>query len=99
MSKEIHYKRIEENLAQEGIQTRIEKIKNQIETELCSYVPNTFWNRKKHKVFLPYTDGFDESQIPTKAIPIQMNVQLFEYCKKEIKDILDKNLIRNSHSP
>ena len=40
-----------------------------------------FWNRKKHKVSLPYVDEFDESQIPTKARPIQMNVQLLEYCK------------------
>ena len=44
-------------------------------------------------------EGFDESQIPTKARPIQMNTQLLEYCKKEIKYLLDKNLIRKSHSP
>ena len=40
-----------------------------------------FWNRKKHKVSLPYVDECDESQIPTKARPIQMNVQLLEYYK------------------
>ena len=28
-----------------------------------------------------------------------MNAQLFEYCKEEIKDLLDKNLIRKSQSP
>ena len=28
-----------------------------------------------------------------------MNAQLLEYCKQEIKDLLDKNLIRKSHSP
>ena len=97
--KEIHCKRIEENLLQKEVQTRIEKIKNQIETELCSSIPNAFWNRKKHKVLLPYVDGFDEYQIPTKARPIQMNAQLLEYCKKEIQDLLDKNLITKSHSP
>ena len=97
--KEIHYKRIEENLLQKEVQTRIEKIKNQIERELCSSIPNAFWNRKKHKVLLPYVDGFDEYQIPTKARPIQMNAQLLEYCKKEIQDLLDKNLITKSHSP
>ena len=97
--KEIHCKRIEENLLQKEVQTRIEKIKNQIETELCSSIPNAFWNRKKHKVLLPYIDGFDEYQIPTKARPIQMNAQLLEYCKKEIQDLLDKNLITKSHSP
>ena len=95
----MHYKRIEENLLQREAQTRIEKIKNQIETNLCSSIPNTFWDRKKHKVSLPYVEGFDENQISTKARPIQMNAQLLEYCKKEIKDLLDKNLIRKSHSP
>ena len=48
---------------------------------------------------MPYVDGFDENQIPTKARPIQMNAQLLEYCKQEIKDLLDKILIRKSHSP
>ena len=99
ISKEIHYKKIEENLLQEDIQTRIEKIKNQIEINLCSFVPNAFWNRKKYKVSLPYADGFDESQIPIKVRPIQMNAQLLKYCKEEIKDSLDKNLIRKSQSP
>ena len=73
ISKEIHYKRIEENLLQKAIQTRMEKIKNQIETELCSSIPNAFWDIKKHKVSLPYIDGFDEAQIATKVRPIQMN--------------------------
>ena len=48
---------------------------------------------------MPYVEGFDENQISTKARPIQMNAQLLEYCKKEIKDRLDKNLIRKSQSP
>ena len=41
-SKKIHYKRMEENLLQKDIQTRIEKIKNQIETNLYSSIPNAF---------------------------------------------------------
>ena len=88
---------MEENLLQKDIQTRIEKIKNQIEIDLCSSIPNTFWNRKKHKVSFPYVDSFDENQIPTKARPIQMNAQLLEYCKEETNDLLNKNLIRKSH--
>ena len=48
---------------------------------------------------MPYVEGFDENQILTKARPIQMNAQLLEYCKKEIKDLMDKDLIRNSQSP
>ena len=48
---------------------------------------------------MPYVDGFDENQIPTKARPIQMNAQLLECCKQKIKDLLDKILIRKSHYP
>ena len=40
-----------------------------------------------------------KNQISTKARPIQMNAQLLEYCKQEIKDLLNKNLIRKSQSP
>ena len=50
-------------------------------------------------VSLPYEKDFNEKQIPTKARPIQMNPELLEYCKKEIQDLLDKRLIRPSHSP
>ena len=50
-------------------------------------------------VSLPYEKDFNEKQIPTKAKPIQMNPELLEYCKKEINDLLDKNLIRASYSP
>ena len=37
ISKEIHYKRIEENILQKEVQTTIEKIKNQIETKLSHH--------------------------------------------------------------
>ena len=50
-------------------------------------------------VSLPYEKYFFEKQIPTKARPIQMNPGLLEYCKKEIKDLLDKKLIRPSFFP
>lgn len=40
-----------------------------------------------------------EKQIPTKARAIQMNEEIEEFCKKEIKDLLDKKLIRKSNSP
>ena len=49
--------------------------------------------------FLSYIVGFDENQIPIKARPIQMNQQILEYHKKDIQNLLDKNLIRKSHSP
>ena len=99
LTTEIKYKRIEENLKSEKIQERIKQIHQQIETNLCSSIPNAFWNRKQHMVSLPYEKDFNEKQIPTKARPIQMNPELLEYCKKEIQDLLDKNLIRPSLSP
>ena len=50
-------------------------------------------------VNLPYAKEFKEHLIPTKARPIQMNQEQLEYCKKEIKDLLSKGLIKNSKSP
>ena len=38
-------------------------------------------------------------KISTKARPIQMNEELLQYCQKEIKDLLDKGLIRKNKSP
>jgi len=40
-----------------------------------------------------------KKKIPTKARPIQMNEELLQYFQKEIKDLLDKGLIRKSNSP
>ena len=77
----------------------IKQIQRQIEENLCSSIPNAFWNRKQHMVSLPNEKDFNEKQIPTKARPIQMNPELLEYYKKEINDLLDKKLIRPSHSP
>ena len=50
-------------------------------------------------VSLPYEKDFNEKQIPTKARPIQMSLELLEYCKKEINNLLSKELIRSSNSP
>ncbi|KAA0052109.1 Enzymatic polyprotein [Cucumis melo var. makuwa] len=58
------------------IQSKIENFQKQLEKEVCSSLPNAFWDRKKHMVTLPYEDGFKEAQIPTKARPIQMNKDL-----------------------
>ena len=99
LKKEIQYKKTEENLESQQIQDRIKQIQKQIEENICSSIPNAFWNRKQHMVSLPYEKDFNETQIPTKARPIQMNLELLEYCKKEIQDLLDKNLKKPSHSP
>ena len=50
-------------------------------------------------VDLPYENSFDERQIPTKARPIQTNMELEQHCKNEIKDLESKGLIVKSRSP
>ena len=99
LRKEIQYKKTEENLKSNQLQDRIKQVQKQIENNLCSLIPNAFWNRKQHMVSLPYEKDFNEKQSPTKARPIQMSPELLEYCKKEINDLLSKKLIRPSHSP
>ena len=47
---------------------------------------------------LPYSQNFDESKIPTKARPIQINEKHLEYYKQEIDSLLKKKLIRPSKS-
>ncbi|WMV51264.1 hypothetical protein MTR67_044649 [Solanum verrucosum] len=67
--------------------------------DICDDHPSAFWNRKKHIVTLPYEDNFSEDDIPTKSCPCQMNVELVEFCKKEIDNLLQKGLIKPSKSP
>lgn len=43
--------------------------------------------------------NFNESRIFTKSRLIQMDKELFDYCVKEINDLLKKNLICLSKSP
>jgi hypothetical protein len=38
-------------------------------------------------------------RIPTKARPIQMNIELLDFCQKEIANLLAKGIIRKSKSP
>lgn len=99
INKEIHYKKIEDQLQSPSIQEKIKSIQNKFIKDLCSEQPNAFWKRKVHTISLPYEPDFKEANIPTKARPIQMNKQNLDYCKKEIKDFLDKGLIRPSKSP
>ena len=50
LKKEIQYKKAEENLESKQIQDKIKQIQQQIENNLCSSIPNAFWNRKQHMV-------------------------------------------------
>ena len=53
---------------------------------------------KKHIVFLPYMKEFNEKNISTKARPIQMSHEIIDFCKIEINDLLNKNIIRHNKS-
>ena len=99
LKNEIHYKRIEEQIASNTIKNKIISFQNKLEKEVCSNLPSAFWHRKQHMVTLPYIKNFNEKQIPTKARPIQMNHEEMEMCKKEIQNLIDNHIIRNSKSP
>ena len=80
------------------LQSKFDNLKKKLIDDVCSNIPNAFWHRKKHIVDLPYVKGFDEKNIPTKARPIQMNVETIEFCKKEINDLVQKrHMINLSH--
>lgn len=85
LQKEILYSKIEKQLQDPSIKEKIIKLQKEFEDEVCSTIPNAFWGRKVHTVSLPYEKDFDESKIPTKERPIQMNSETLEFCKKEIK--------------
>ena len=98
LKEEVSFNNIQMQLEKPQIKEKIQSLLHHIESTICSNLPHAFWNRKKHIVDLPYEKDFKEKQIPTKARPIQMNEELLQYCQKEIKDLLDKGLIRKSKS-
>ena len=99
LKKEINFLTIEEKLKDSNIREKINQLQEHIQKELCHNLPNAFWERKMHMISLPYEDNFTEDKIPTKARPSQMDREMLEYCKQEIKTLLDKGLITPSKSP
>ena len=70
------------------MQSKIDNFQKIRIDDVCSDVPNAFWHRRKHIVDLPYVKDFDEKNISTKVHHVQMNVEIVEFCKKEINDLL-----------
>ena len=99
LKQEVRYKKIAKQIFDKLLQSKIDNFQKMLINDVCFDVPNGFWHRKKHIVDLPYVKDFDEKNIPTKARPIQMNAETVKFCKKEIHDLLEKKLIRNSKSP
>ncbi|RDX95013.1 Orf V, partial [Mucuna pruriens] len=82
LNREIKFKRIEDQLKSNNIPKFIEGLENKIIKEICEINPTTIWHRKKYEISLPYIKFFNESNIPTKAKPIQMNKEYLEYSHK-----------------
>ena len=82
LKQEVRYKKIAKQISNKVLQSKIDNFQKMLINDVCSDVPNTFWYRKKHIVYLPYVKDFDEKNIPTKARAIQMNAEIVEFCKK-----------------
>jgi len=97
LKKELQYKKTENDIRSN--QNKLKQIEEEFKQEVCAEIPTAFWDRKSYEISLPYKDGFNETNIPTKAKPVQMNQETLRLCKEEIKRFLNKKLIRPSKSP
>lgn len=68
-----------------------------IRRHCTSGVPNSFWNREKYFLDIPYKEGF--AGTPQKDSATQMSPFEAEYCKREIAKLLQRGLIEPSCSP
>jgi len=96
LQNHVSFCRINKQLQSSDLQKKIIDFQNKIEQQICSDLPNAFWKRKQHIVDLPYKDTFSEKLIPTKVRPIQMNADLEQHCRLEIRDLESKGLIQKS---
>ena len=53
MKRKISFHRTEQFLQSPKVIEKVTEVKNKIEKELCSDLPNTIWDKKKHIVDLP----------------------------------------------
>ncbi|GAV77931.1 hypothetical protein CFOL_v3_21399 [Cephalotus follicularis] len=90
--------KLENQLKDSQIKEKIDSLKNNMINNLCSYLPDAPWHKKRHMVSLPYEKNFTEQNIPTKTKPIQMNYVLMKYCEKYFQELLNKKLIEPSKS-
>jgi len=60
LQNHVSFCRIEKQLQNSVLKTKIIDFQNKIEQQICSDLPNAFWKRKQHIVDLPYEDTFLE---------------------------------------
>ena len=83
LKQDLNNLKIQEQLEKGLFQNQQKEIEDKF-NDVCSSVPNAFWDRKRHIVTLPYIPEFDEKFIPTRARAIHMNEELEQTCRKEI---------------
>ena len=76
---------------------KIAQLNKAIGDERCSEEPNAFWHWKQHTIELPYKTEYVGK--PCKIRAILMNKAYMELCEKEIKQLLNRRLIRESDKP
>jgi hypothetical protein len=99
LQNHVSFYRINRQLQNSDLQKKITDLQTKIEQQICLDLPNAFWKRKQHIIDFSYKDTFSEKLIPTKARPIQMNTDLEQHCRLEIRDLESKGLIQKSRSP
>jgi hypothetical protein len=99
LKNHVSYCHINKQLQNSILQKKIIDLQSKIEQQICSDLPNAFRKRKQHVVDLPYEDTFSKKHIPTKARPIQINVDLEQHCRLEIQNLESEGLIQKSRSP
>lgn len=96
MEKKKEMLKLDENLLKGKFEKEISDISQKLKS-CCSEDLNAFWHIHKHEVELPLKKEFHGKLRRSKVI--LMNFEQLRYCKEEIKSLLQKGLIRKSHSP
>ena len=61
LKDEVKYKKIEEELTNSKLQSKIEDFAYMLFKEVCSDLPHAFWHRKRHIVRLLYAKEFKKT--------------------------------------
>lgn len=73
--------KINQKLETSYFKNQLQEFLDKLIKDCCSENPKAFWHHKTHTISLPYIANFSETEIPTKARPIQMNTRYLELVK------------------
>ena len=79
LNEEIKFKRLEQPLNCKILQHKIERFHEKLNQEICSNLPNVFWDRKTHVVKLPYIKDPKDQTLLLQASSdnIKVNVSIY----------------------